>query len=197
MFALIWRELRPAVMMLLVFSLIAGAGYTFATTVLGQALFRAQSAGSMIIKDGKPVGSELIGQPFTAPKYFWSRPSATSPYAYNAASSGGSNYGPLNPAQADAVKQRVQALRSADKDNSAPVPVDLVTASASGLDPHITPAGADFQIKRVAQARKMDEAIVRKFVATFTEDRQYGVLGEPRVNVLKLNLALDEFDAKH
>jgi K+-transporting ATPase ATPase C chain len=145
----------------------------------------------LIERDGKAVGSTLIGQPFGDPKYFWSRPSATSPYPYNAANSGGSNQGPLNPALADAVKDRIQALQKADPDNKAPVPVDLVTTSASGLDPHISPAAAEYQVARVAKARGLAADKVRALVAEHTEGRQLGFLGEPRVNVFELNLALD------
>jgi K+-transporting ATPase ATPase C chain len=147
--------------------------------------------GSLIVKDGKPVGSSLIGQSFSDPKYFWSRPSATGPTPYNASASSGSNLGPTNPALIDAVKARVQALRDADPGNRQPVPVDLVTASASGLDPHISPAAAEYQLARVARVRNLNPVAVRKLVAEHTEGRQFGILGEPRVNVLELNLALD------
>lgn len=177
--------------MLAVMTLITGVAYPLLVTAIGQAAFRGKAAGSLIEHDGKPVGSTLIGQPFGDPKYFWSRPSATAPYPYNAASSGGSNLGPLNPALTDAVAGRIKALRDADPDNAAPVPVDLVTASASGLDPHISPAAAEYQVNRVARARKLDPEIVRTLVAESTEGRQLGFLGEPRVNVLRLNLALD------
>jgi potassium-transporting ATPase KdpC subunit len=186
-----WKELKPAVLVLLVLSLITGVVYPLAVTGIAQGLFSRQANGSLIESKGKAVGSELVGQPFGAPKYFWSRPSATSPYPYNASSSSGSNQGPLNPALTDAVAARVKALRDADPENKAPVPADLVTASASGLDPHISPAAADYQVSRVAKARGLDQARVRELVAQATEGRQLGFFGEPRVNVLKLNLALD------
>jgi potassium-transporting ATPase KdpC subunit len=186
-----WKELKPAVLVFLVLSLITGVVYPLAVTGIAQGLFSRQANGSLIEREGKAVGSELVGQPFGAPKYFWSRPSSTSPYPYNASSSSGSNQGPLNPALADAVAARVKALRDADPGNKAPVPADLVTASASGLDPHIGPAAAEYQVPRVARARGIDQARVRELVAQATEGRQLGFFGEPRVNVLKLNLALD------
>jgi K+-transporting ATPase ATPase C chain len=154
-------------------------------------MFPAQANGSLVERDGKAVGSALIGQPFSDPKYFWSRPSATAPMPYNAGASSGSNQGPLNPALADAVKGRVEALQKADPDNKAPVPVDLVTASSSGLDPHISPAAAEYQAGRVAKVRGLAPEKVRALVAEHTEGRQLGFLGEPRVNVLRLNLTLD------
>jgi potassium-transporting ATPase KdpC subunit len=193
------RELRSAAILFLLLSLVTGIVYPLVVTGIAQLVFPAQANGSLIDASGKPaqdgasaVGSELIGQPFADPKYFWSRPSATSPYPYNASSSGGSNLGPLNPALTDVVKARIKALRDADPGNTAPVPADLVTASASGLDPDISPAAAEFQVARVARARGLDPQKVRALVAQATEGRQFGFLGEPRVNVLRLNLALDE-----
>jgi K+-transporting ATPase ATPase C chain len=161
-------------------------------TALGQALFPAQAAGSLILKEGKPVGSALIGQNFSDPGHFWSRPSATGPFPNNAAASSGSNQGPLNPALVDAVKARVQALRDADPGNTNAVPVDLVTASASGLDPHISVAAARYQVMRVAAARKLDAARVEALIEPVTERPLTSLLGEPGVNVLRLNLALDD-----
>jgi K+-transporting ATPase ATPase C chain len=183
--------IRPAVTLFILLSIITGLIYPLLVTGIGQALFPQQAAGSLIERDGKLVGSRLIGQPFTDPKYFWGRPSATGPYPYNAAASGGSNLGPLNPALKEAVESRVKALRIADPGNAAPVPVDLVTASASGLDPHISPAAAEYQVMRVARARGLAPETVRNLVTQQTENRQWGIFGEPRVNVLELNLALD------
>ncbi len=184
-------HLRPALLMLIVMSVLTGVVYPVVVTVIAQVAFPRQANGSLVMKDGKAVGSALIGQPFDDPKYFWSRPSATSPFADNAAASSGSNLSPTNPALVKAVQDRVEALRAADPGNSAPVPVDLVTASASGLDPHISPAAALYQVSRVAKARKTDPAEVRQLVERHVESRTLGVLGEPRVNVLALNLALD------
>ncbi|HUJ79847.1 MAG TPA: potassium-transporting ATPase subunit KdpC [Nitrospiria bacterium] len=184
-------HLRASILSLIVLTIITGLLYPLAVTGVARLLFPRQADGSLIIQNGKPVGSELIGQPFDDPKYFWGRPSATSPYPYNAASSSGSNLGPTNDALLSAVKDRVAALRAADPGNSAPVPVDLVTASGSGLDPHISPAAADYQVHRVAKIRGLDETKVRALVEAHTEGRQLGLLGEPRVNVLELDLALD------
>ncbi len=185
------KEIRPAVVSFLLLTLLTGIAYPLLVTGISQVTMPAKANGSLIMKDGKPVGSSLIGQSFSDPKYFWSRPSATGPMPNNASSSGGSNLGPTNPALMDAVKGRVQALRDADPGNTQPVPVDLVTASASGLDPHISPAAAEYQIARVARLRSLSADAVHKLVAEHTEGRQFGILGEPRVNVLELNLALD------
>ena len=184
--------LRPLLVLFLLLTLITGLAYPLLVTALGQALYPAQAAGSLIIKDGKPVGSLLIGQNFSDPGHFWGRPSATGPQPNNGIASSGSNLGPLNPALVDAVKGRVQALRDADPGNTAPVPVDLVTASASGLDPHISLAAARYQAKRVAAARKLDAARVEALIETATERPLLGLLGEPGVNVLRLNLALED-----
>ena len=178
-------------MVLLLLTLVTGVAYPLLVTGIAQAVFPSQAQGSLIVKDGKVVGSRLIGQPFDDPKYFWSRPSATSPFADNAGSSSGSNLSPTNPALITTVQGRVDALRAADPANTAPVPVDLVTASGSGLDPHISPAAALYQVSRVAKARKLDPEAVRQLVERATEGRLLGFLGEPRVNVLELNLALD------
>lgn len=183
---------RPAATLLLLMTILTGGLYPALVTLLAQSIFPAQANGSLIQdKQGQTVGSALIGQSFSQARYFWGRPSATAPYPYNAAASGGSNLGPTNPALSDAVKQRIQALQQLDPNNHAPVPVDLVTASASGLDPHISIAATHYQIKRVAKARKLPESAVRALVESHTEPRQWRVFGEPRVNVLGLNLALD------
>ena len=185
------KEIRPAVISFLLLTLLTGIAYPLLVTGVSQVTMPDRANGSLIMKDGKPVSSSLIGQSFSDPRYFWSRPSATSPMPNNPTASGGSNLGPTNPALMDAVKARIQALRDADPGNQQPVPVDLVTASASGLDPHISPAAANYQISRVARIRNLRPEVVGKLVAEHTEGRQFGVLGEPRVNVLELNLALD------
>lgn len=184
-------QLRPALAVFGALTLVCGVLYPVAVTGIAGALFPAQAAGSIMEADGKPVGSELIGQPFTSPGYFWGRPSATGPMPANAAGSGGANQGPLNPALADNVKRRIDALRAADPDNKAPIPVDLVTASGSGLDPDISVAAALYQARRVAAARGMPEQQVRALIERESRQRQAGFFGEPRVNVLRLNLALD------
>lgn len=183
--------IRPAASLFVLLSVVTGLLYPAAVTGVAQMVFPAAAKGSLIHQDGKPVGSVLIGQNFTEPKYFWGRPSATAPMPYNAAASGGSNLGPLNPALVDAAKGRAEALLAADPGNTRAIPSELLTASASGLDPHISPAAADYQAERVARARKLDPKAVRELIARHTEDRELGVFGESRVNVLKLNLALD------
>ena len=185
------QSIRPAVVMLTAMTLITGFLYPLIVAGVGVAVFSKQAAGSLIERDGKVVGSKLIGQAFSDPKYFWSRPSATAPQPYNAVASSGSNLGPLNSALIDGVKSRIAALKAADPNNTAPIPVDLVTASASGLDPQISVAAAEYQVARVARTRGLAEAIVRNVVAEHIEGRWLGFLGEPRVNVLELNLALD------
>ena len=184
-------QLRPAVMVLLLLTLVTGVAYPLLVTGIAQTVFPSQAQGSLIVNDGHVVGSKLIGQPFDDPKYFWSRPSATSPFPDSAGSSTGSNLSPTNPDLVMAVQGRVDSLRAADPGNTVPVPVDLVTASASGLDPHISPAAAFYQAPRVAKARKLPPETVRDLVERHIEGRFLGFLGEPRVNVLALNLALD------
>ena len=185
------KQLRPAAISFLLLTLLTGIAYPLLVTGISQVTMPDKANGSLIVKEGKPIGSELIGQSFSDPKYFWSRPSATGPMPNNASASSGSNLGPTNPALMDAVKGWVQALRDADPGNQQPVPVDLVTASGSGLDPHISPAAAEYQLARVARVRNLNPDTLHKLVTEHTDERQFGILGEPRVNVLELNLALD------
>jgi len=186
------KNIRTAIITLAMFTLLTGLFYPLAVTGIAQLVFPHKANGSLIEKDGKIIGSELIGQPFSDPKYFWSRLSATGPFAYNAAASSGSNYGPINQSYLDGVKKRIKDLKAVDSLNTQPVPTDLVTASGSGLDPHISVAAALYQLPRVARIRSLNQDKLRSLVLQFTEGRQLGFLGEPRVNVLKLNLALDE-----
>lgn len=183
--------IRPTLVLLLILTAITGIAYPLFVTAIARTMFPLRAAGSPIVEDGRVIGSRLIGQAFSAPGYFWGRPSATSPRPYDGLASGGSNLGPLNPALGDAVKTRVAALRAADPGNDAPVPVDLVTASASGLDPDISLAGAYYQAARVARARRLAPAAVRALIAAHARKPWLGLFGEPRVNVLELNLALD------
>ena len=185
------KILRQSVIALVALTVITGIIYPLAVTGIARGVFPHKSSGSLIVQNGTAVGSSLIGQPFSDPKYFWSRPSATSPEPYNAAASSGSNLGPTNPALLKAIQQRIAALRAADPGNTQPVPVDLVTASGSGLDPDISPAAAYYQAGRVARLRGLSLTDVDALIARFTEGRQLGVLGDPRVNVVQLNLALD------
>jgi potassium-transporting ATPase KdpC subunit len=189
-------ELRPAWVVFGLLTLLTGVVYPLAVTGLGKVAFPDQAGGSLIRSGERIVGSRLLGQAFSSPHYFWSRPSATAPQPYNGAASSGSNQGPINSALAAAVRDRVAILRAADPDNTLPVPIDLVTASGSGLDPHISPAAAEYQVARVARARGMSEDAIRNVVGEATEGRTFGILGEPRVNVLELNLALDEQHAR-
>lgn len=184
-------SIRPLLVLFTALTLVTGVAYPLVVTGIGQAVFPHQAHGSLIVRDGKAVGSALIGQNFSDPGHFWGRPSATGPFGNNAAASSGSNQGPLNPVLLDTAKARLEALRAADPSNTAPVPVELVTASASGLDPHISPAAAQYQLARVAAARKLSPEVVQALVAQHTERPLLGVLGEPVVNVLQLNLALD------
>lgn len=185
------KELKPAVVIFGLLTLLTGAAYPALITGIAQGVFPDQANGSLIVKDGKALGSRQIGQAFSDPGHFWGRPSATAPMPFNAAASGGSNQGPLNPALEEAVKGRIEALKTSDPSQTAAIPVDLVTASGSGLDPHISVAAALWQAPRIARARQLPESRVRDLIASQTEGRQLGVLGEPRVNVLELNLALD------
>ena len=184
-------HLRPCLVLFSLLTLLTGVAYPAFIMAIAQTVFHNQANGSLIMRDGKAVGSDLIGQSFDDPSYFWGRPSATGPTGYNAAASSGSNLGPTNPALLDAIKARVEAIHAAHPDQTKSVPVDLVTASASGLDPHISPAAAEYQVVRVAKARKLSEDKVRALIVSQTEGRSFGVMGEPRVNVLRLNLALD------
>ena len=182
---------RPAIISIAIFTLLTGVLYPLVITGIAQVIFSHQANGSLIVKNGQVVGSNLIGQAFDDPRYFWGRLSATLPYPYNAAASTGSNLGPTNPALTEEVEVRIAALKAADPTNNSPIPVDLVTSSGSGLDPNISVAAALYQVQRVTKARGLSEEVVRALVDRFTEGRQFGVLGEPRVNVLELNLALD------
>ncbi len=190
-------QIKPAIIVLALLTLITGVIYPLLVTVVAQVAFPVQANGSLIMKGGQPIGSSLIGQSFDDPKYFWGRLSATSTYPYNAfdantlTASSGSNYGPLNPDLMKAVQSRIDALKAADPSNTQPIPVDLVTSSGSGLDPHISPAAAQYQVARVARVRGLDVSVVQQLVAEHTQGRDLGVLGEPRVSVLELNLALD------
>jgi K+-transporting ATPase ATPase C chain len=188
--------LRPAIVLFVLLTVLTGIIYPLVVTGIAGIVFPKQAQGTVILKNGAPIGSQLIGQSFSNPKYFWSRPSATSPQPYNGVGSSGSNLGPLNPALTDAVRARILALQSADPGNKAPVPVDLVTASGSGLDPHISVAAAQYQTARVARARELNLPAVQALVAAHVQGRLWGVLGEPRVNVLELNLALDDLGAR-
>lgn len=183
--------LRPVIVCFSLLTIITGLAYPFAVTGVGQLAFPEQTSGSLIRQGNQIKGSELIGQQFAQPRYFWGRPSATAPFGYNGTASGGSNLGPTNPALKAAVEERIKALHDADPENTAPVPVDLVTASGSGLDPHISPAAAEYQLQRVAKARGLQTKQIRQLITQNTEAPQFGIFGEERVNVLKLNLALD------
>jgi potassium-transporting ATPase KdpC subunit len=191
-----FKQLRPVLMIFLLLTVVTGIVYPLIVTGVAQLVFPEKANGSLIPKEGGYAGSELIGQPFDDPKYFWGRLSATPDFPYNSASSSGSNLGPSNPALVDAVKARVDALQKADPGNQSSIPIDLVTSSGSGLDPHVSPAAALYQVPRVARARGLSEDQVRHLVEKFTEPRQWGFLGEPTVNVLKLNLALESLRAK-
>jgi len=189
-------HLRIGIIVFFLFTLLTGVVYPLVVTAISQIAFPHRANGSVVARDDQPIGSELIGQQFDDPRYFWGRPSATEKIPYNPASSSGSNLGPTNPDLLKTIKERIEAIRQAHPDQTGPVPADLVTASASGLDPHISPAAAEYQVARVAQARGLAKERVREFVSDQTEWRPFGVLGEPRVNVLKLNLALDQAEWK-
>jgi potassium-transporting ATPase KdpC subunit len=187
------HQIRTGAILLALLTVLIGIIYPLVVTGIAQVAFHYQANGSLVkLEKGKYLGSELIGQPFDEPRYFWGRLSATTPFPYNAAASSGSNYGPLNPSLSDGVQQRIQALKAADPDNKKPIPVDLVTYSASGLDPHISVAAALYQVPRVSRERGLNETQVLDLVNRFTQGRQFGILGEPRVNVLLLNQALDQ-----
>ena len=190
-----FKELKTSCVMLLAFTLLTGIAYPLAMTGVAQVVFPGRANGSLIVQDGRAVGSGLIGQPFDGPEFFWGRPSATGPYPYNAASSSGSNLAVSNPAHIDAIHRRVAKLRESGIPDNVPIPIDLVTASGSGLDPHISRAAADIQVARVARARGFGEDAVRQLVQKHTEGRQLGIFGEPVVNVLRLNLALNQVAA--
>jgi len=189
--------IRPALVLFVIMTVVTGVAYPLLVTGIAQVVFPHQAAGSLVVKDGKPIGSELIGQNFSDPKYFWGRPSATSPQPYNGVGSTGSNLGPLNPALTDGIKKNIDALHAADPTNKAPVPVDLVTASGSGLDPEISIAAANYQAARIARVRGVAPEAVLKLVSEHARGKVLGLLGEPRVNVLELNLALDAASTKH
>ena len=191
-----FKQLRPVFMVFLLLTVVTGIVYPLLVTGVAQLAFPEKANGSLIPSEGGYAGSGLIGQPFDDPKYFWGRLSATPDFPYNSASSSGSNLGPSNPALVEAVKARVAALQKADPENTSPIPIDLVTSSGSGLDPHLSPAAALYQVPRVARARGLSEDRVRQLVGRFIEPRQWGFLGEPRVNVLKLNLSLDRLQEK-
>lgn len=191
-----FRPVRPVFIIFLLLTVVTGIVYPLLVSGVAQLAFPEKANGSLIRSEGGYAGSELIGQPFDDPKYFWGRLSATPDFPYNAASSSGSNLGPSNPALAEAVKTRVAALQRTDPGNTSPLPIDLVTSSGSGLDPHLSPAAAFYQVPRVARARGLSEDRVRQLVGRFVEPRQWGFLGEPRVNVLKLNLSLDRLREK-
>jgi K+-transporting ATPase ATPase C chain len=191
-----FSQLRPVFMVFLLLSVLTGIVYPLLVTGVAQLAFPEKANGSLIRGEGVSAGSELVGQPFDDPKYFWGRLSATPDFPYNAASSSGSNLGPSNPALMEAVKARVAALQKADPENTSSIPIDLVTSSGSGLDPHLSPAAVLYQVSRVARARGLSEDRVRQLVGQFIEPRQWGFLGEPRVNVLKLNLSLDRLQEK-
>jgi K+-transporting ATPase ATPase C chain len=189
-------HIRPCLVLFALLTLITGVAYPALITVIAQVVFHDQANGSVVMQDGRAIGSRLIGQSFDDAKYCWGRPSATGPMGYNYSASSGSNLGPTNPALLDAIKGRVEAILAAHPDQNSPIPVDLVTASGSGLDPHISPAAAEYQVARIAKVRGLSEDKVREVVILNTEGRSLGVLGEPRVNVLQLNLSLDALRAQ-